>query len=81
MRHEVSQRVKDETTECRYAFACLKTGRCGDRPMCEAEEAHGYCLLTIKSYARPACPYRMPFGKVQFCRCPVHFALYQQREQ
>lgn len=80
MRREVSRRVRDETTECRYAFACLTTGRCGDRPMCEVVGIHGRGSLKVKAFWNPTCRYRLLLGHTHLCRCPVHVALYQQRE-
>ena len=80
MKHEVSQRVRDETTKCPHDFACLTTGKCGDRPLCEVKSEHGHCLLTIKARAGLGCPYRVPFGYAQFCRCPTRFELYRKYE-
>ena len=78
MRHEVSQRVRNETTKCPHGVACLETGKCGDRPLCEVAYADGHCILTLKSRDYRSCPYCVPFGYVVFCRCPVHSELYRQ---
>ena len=76
--YEVSQRVKDETTRCPHELSCLTTGKCADRPLCEVESEAGHCNLTLKSRDRVVCPYRLPFGHVQFCRCPTHFAIHDE---
>ena len=78
MKHEVSQRVKDETTQCRHGFSCLTTGECGGRPLCEVADADGHCILTLKARDYHRCPYRVRFGYAHLCRCPTHFELYKK---
>ena len=80
MRHQVSQRVIDETTGCPHGLVCLDTGKCGDRPMCEVKSTSGHCFLVLKSRDYRPCPYRVPFGYAVFCRCPVHFELHRLRD-
>ncbi len=75
----VPQEVINKTTKCRHQHSCLKTGRCGDSPMCEAEEAHGPQVLCVRSAEWPGCPYHLDFGGARFCVCPVRNAIHAQQ--
>lgn len=77
--YEVSQRARDETTECRHEFSCLTTGQCDGRLMCAAASTAGPCNLVLRDCARgPSCLYRVSGEYAEFCQCPTRFELYQQ---
>ncbi len=75
MKHKVSADVLNKTTKCENNFSCLETGKCGGREMCEAESIAGNCVIFLKPENYTACPYRVPFGDSQVCRCPTHYAI------
>lgn len=68
-----------QTTKCGHDFSCLRTGQCGDRPMCDVETAHGDKVLCVRSADWPKCPYHLDFGGAGYCVCPVHCAIHAQR--
>ena len=76
MNIEVPDSVRQETTSCPHAFACLATGRCGDREMCKVDHAYGEQVLRLASDVQLSCAYRVAFGYVQLCTCPIRDYLH-----
>jgi len=75
----VSAAILRQTTKCGHDFSCLRTGKCGESPMCDVETAHGDQVLCVRSAGWPKCPYHLDFGGAEYCVCPVHCALHRQR--
>ena len=80
MEKQVPESARKATKKCGHNFSCLTTGKCGDREMCPVEYANGEPLLFLKDRKYAACPYRLPFGDRQICRCPVHYAMHTQQK-
>ena len=78
MNFEVPDEVRAETTKCPNDFACLSTGQCSDRELCDVDYADGKNVLFLSSEQPLFCPYRMTFGGREVCTCPTHFAIHQQ---
>lgn len=78
LRTSIRQSIIDETALCLRHHACLETGRCGDHPVCEVVETHGYRNLEVRAVPDTPCPYLLVSSHTPFCRCPVHFELYRQ---
>lgn len=70
--------VIDATTECSHDFACLSTGRCGDRELCDVDRVSDWNLLFLHSTETLVCPYRTIFGRRQVCTCPTHSAIHKR---
>ena len=75
----VPAEILGQTTKCSHDFACLRTGQCGDRPLCEVEAAHGDKVLCVRSADWHKCPYHLDFGGAGYCVCPVHCAIHPQK--
>lgn len=79
MKFLVPEEVLKKTTKCLNNFSCLSSGQCND-PACNIEYAAGENIIFVRSSDDAGrCPYRIAFGYGNVCRCPVHFALYQQK--
>ena len=72
---QVPDSVRKATTKCAHDFACLKTGKCGDRELCPVDYADGKHVLFLKERKPALCPYRVSFADRQICCCPMHYAL------
>ena len=78
MKKQVPHTVQEKAKKCIHEFSCLKTGQCGECELCPVEYANGGEILFLKDRKYKVCPYRLPFGDRQICRCPVHYELHQQ---
>jgi len=65
-----------KTIKCTYNFSCLDTGHCGDLIDCIVKYPVGQEALILTSHKHVTCPYRINFGHVMICQCPVHYYLY-----
>ncbi len=77
--YSVPAEIINKTTKCRHQFSCLKTGRCGDNPMCKVEAVHSEHVLCVSNGDWPSCPYHLDFGGARFCVCPVRGAIHAQQ--
>ena len=75
MRISVPDDVLARADKCRHGYSCLETGKCGDRKLCKVDVADGQDVLFLEDSHYANCPYRLPFGDGQICRCPVHYWL------
>jgi hypothetical protein len=76
---EVAAQILEQTTKCRHDFSCLRSGQCGDKPMCGVETAHGEDVLCVSAADWLSCPYHQDFGGAKYCVCPVRCAIHQQQ--
>lgn len=76
---DVPAAILRQTTKCGHDFSCLRTGRCGDSPMCDVAAAHAEYVLCVRTEGRPACQYHVDFGGAGFCVCPVRCTIHQQQ--
>ena len=76
---DVPAAILKQATKCQHDFSCLRTGQCGDSPMCEVETAHGEGVLCVRTADWLQCPYHLDFGGARYCVCPVRCAIHQQR--
>lgn len=76
---KVPAEVLRKATKCGQDFSCLKTGQCGDRPICGVESTHGEGVLCVRAAEGHNCPYHLDFGGAGYCVCPVRCAIYQQQ--
>ena len=81
MEFTVPKQARTETTKCAHGFSCLKTGKCGENPMCEVKNSDGYNVLFLKDKQPAICSYRVPFGYGQVCTGPTHYAIQKQRDK
>jgi hypothetical protein len=81
MSFTVSDQVLEKTIMCGHNFSCLKSGKCGDSPMCEVDEANGQNVLFLNTKDSIVCLYRVLSEGVQICSCPTHFAIYEKYGQ
>lgn len=79
MSFDVSDQVGRETARCEHSHACLETGLCGNKPMCEVDYADGQNVLFLKTKDQASCAYRLSFGDGQVCTCPTHYAAARKR--
>jgi hypothetical protein len=78
MNYAVSDQIQKETTKCEHGFSCIKSGQCGDKPMCEVEYSEGVNFLFLKSKTPVDCPYNTSFGRFRVCKCPTRCAIYNK---
>ena len=76
MSEQIPEAVRKETARCGHDFSCVTSGKCGGREMCPVEYARGKNVLFLTDRQGLSCPYRLPFGDRQVCRCPTHYALH-----
>ena len=72
----VPPKLLKKTIKCIHNFSCLETGQCGDLIECKVKYPIGQKALILKSYKKVTCPYRINFGQVMICQCPVYYYLY-----
>lgn len=65
--------ILDQTTKCRFSFACLK-GKPED--VCPVDYVTGE-LSFLKGARRCHCSYQTPFGESLICTCPTRNEIYQ----
>jgi hypothetical protein len=76
MRIRVPADIIARADKCTHGHSCLETGRCGDKTLCKTHIADGQDILFLSDHQSTNCPYRLPFGEGQICRCPVHYWLH-----
>ncbi len=80
MSYYVSSLTLLQTSNCPYAFRCLKTGECASPARCETDKMQGLMVLLKNKDPLERCPYRLGVGPKQFCMCPTYVELNQQKK-
>ena len=82
MKFQISEEIKNKTTECPSDFQCLKDNEkpmCTvDTPMCKGDYVFEKSGLFIKPNTKNGCPYRMPYRTSSLCLCPVRLEIYKK---
>jgi len=73
---ELPENLKKSANKCPHGFRCAETGKCGDEDLCKVEYSFGANVLQLTSRDQLSCPYRLSFGNVQLCTCPVRQYLH-----
>lgn len=69
MKYAVPRKIVKSASRCEHRHSCLKTGRCGERPMCPADHVFG--VVFLKAAAEAECSYRTRSDGRPLCLCPV----------
>lgn len=78
---DVPEAILKQADKCSRDYSCLKSGQCGDGPMCDVETAYGDGVLCVRCDGWPGCSYHLEFGGARYCVCPVRYAIYQQQSR
>jgi len=76
---KVPAAILDQAAKCGHDHSCVRTGRCGDSPMCDVEAHYSGDVLCVVSGNWPDCQYHLDFGGARFCVCPVRCAIHRQQ--
>jgi len=72
--------VSDETIrradQCKYAYSCLTTQKCGEHELCEVHHAVAKGATFLKQDVIGDCPYSFDYGGSATCSCPVRFEIF-----
>lgn len=79
MSYYVSSLTLLQSSNCPYAFSCLKSGECASPARCEMTEVNSSMVLLSNTKSLETCPYRLGVGLRQFCVCPTFVELSQQK--
>lgn len=71
----IPDQIFKETTKCPNNLSCLQPDRHSGTPVCSVDDHDGQNILFLKSHDSTFCPYKIPFGFCQVCRCPTHYAI------
>ncbi len=72
---QVSEEVKQETTDCDKDFSCLKVIR---KDLCRVEYFYDGKTHFIKCLNQGYCSYQQSYGNGSVCTCPVRNELYNK---
>jgi hypothetical protein len=82
MKFQISDEIKDRTTECPSDFSCLTEDAnpmCNiDIPMCNGDYISSENGLFIKPLSNDDCPYQMPFRSGFLCHCPTRLEIFKK---
>ncbi len=73
--YDISEEAQKSTMRCEKGYSCLNRGA---QDLCKVERYVGKGVVVIKCKNDKYCPYRMSFGGVFLCHCPIRMELFNR---
>jgi len=72
---EIDYEIVEKTTSCNKCYDCLSNP---EQILCKVESIVGDDIIFVKCTNNEFCSYKMAFGNLHICNCPMRNEIYKK---